>query len=66
VDAYLKDEGAEPFVFGAGHRVGVPKAIEMHPKVAKFPADEATTPGLCRTIMRTAVIRGGRAADEQA
>ena len=54
--AYLKDENAEPFVFKSGHRVDVAKAIEMHPQAKKVLADEATTPGLRRTMVMTAVI----------
>ncbi|MDP4006897.1 hypothetical protein [Methylobacterium sp. NEAU K] len=56
--AYLKDENAEPFVFESGHRVDVAKAIEMHPQAKKLLADEATTPGLRRTMVMTAVIMG--------
>jgi phosphoenolpyruvate-protein kinase (PTS system EI component) len=56
--AYLKDENAEPFVFKSGHRVDVAKAIEMHPQAKKVLADEATTPGLRRTMVMTAVIMG--------
>jgi len=56
--AYLKDENAEPFAFKSGHRVDVAKAIEMHPQAKKVLADEATTPGLRRTMVMTAVIMG--------
>ena len=56
--AYLKDENAEPFVFKSGHRVDVAKAIEMHPQAKKLLAEEATTPGLRRTMVKTAVIMG--------
>ena len=56
--AYLKDEDAESFVFKSGHRVDVAKAIEMHPQAKKVLADEATTPGLRRTMVMTAVIMG--------
>ncbi|MCJ2117120.1 hypothetical protein MKK65_11195 [Methylobacterium sp. J-001] len=56
--AYLKDENAEPFVFKSGHRVDVAKAIEMHPQAKKVLTDEATTPGLRRTMVMTAVIMG--------
>jgi hypothetical protein len=58
VGAYLKDEGAEPFAFGSGHRVDMAKAIEMHPQASKLLADEATTVGLRRTMIRTAVVMG--------
>jgi len=57
-DAYLKDEGAEPFAFKSGHRVDVAKAIEMHPQAKVLLADKATTPGLRRTMVMTAVIMG--------
>jgi hypothetical protein len=57
-DAFLKDEGVEPFAFKSGHRVDVAKAIEMHPQAKKLLADEATTPGLRRTMVMTAVIMG--------
>ena len=56
--AYLKDEGAEPFVFKSGHRVDVAKAVEMHPQAKNLLADKATTPGLRRTMVKTAVIMG--------
>ena len=56
--AYLKNENAEPFVFKSGHRVDVAKAIEMHPQAKKVLTDEATTPGLRRTMVMTAVIMG--------
>ena len=56
--AYLKDEGAEPFVFESGHRVDVAKAVEMHPQAKNLLADKATTPGLRRTMVKTAVIMG--------
>ena len=57
-DAYLEDEGAKPFVFKSGHRVDVAKAIEMHPQAKNLLADKATTPGLRRTMVKTAVIMG--------
>ena len=56
--AYLMDGNPEPFVFKSGHRVDVAKAIEMHPQAKKLLADEATTPGLRRTMVTTAVIMG--------
>jgi hypothetical protein len=57
-DAYLKDEGAEPFAFKSGHKIDVAKAIEMHPQAKKLLADETTSPGLRRTMVMTAVIMG--------
>ena len=57
-DAYLKDESAEPFTFQSGHRVDVAKAIEMHPQAKKLLADSATSSGLRRTMVTTAVIMG--------
>lgn len=56
--AYLKDGNAEPFVFKSGHRIAVSKAIEMHPQARKLLAEEATTPGLRRTMVMTALIMG--------
>ncbi|WP_342111605.1 hypothetical protein [Methylobacterium sp. SI9] len=56
--AYLKDEDAAPFAFKSGHTVDVAKAIEMHPQAKKLLADKATTPGLRRTMVKTAVILG--------
>ncbi|MBE7201824.1 MAG: hypothetical protein INR70_29030, partial [Parafilimonas terrae] len=56
--AYLKDEGAKPFAFKSGHTIDVAKAIEMHPQSKALLADKATTPGLRRTMVRTAVILG--------
>ena len=56
--AYLTDANAEPFVFKSGHRVDVAKAIEMHPQAKKLLAEEATTPGLRRTMVMTAVLMG--------
>jgi len=56
--AYLKDDGAPPFAFKSGHTIDVAKAIEMHPQAKKLLADEATTPGLRRTTVMTAVIMG--------
>ena len=48
----------EPFAFKSGHTVDVAKAIEMHPQAKKLLADEATTPGLCRTMVMTAIVMG--------
>ncbi|SEH81013.1 hypothetical protein SAMN02799636_03976 [Methylobacterium sp. 275MFSha3.1] len=56
--AYLKDESAKPFAFKSGHTADVAKAIEMHPQAKKLLAVEATTPGLRRTMVKTAVIMG--------
>ena len=56
--AYLKDEGAPPFAFKSGHTIDVAKAIEMHPQAKTLLADKATTPGLRRTMVKTAVIMG--------
>jgi hypothetical protein len=56
--AYLKDEAAPPFAFKSGHRIDVAKATEMHPQAKKLLADKATTPGLRRTMVKTAVIMG--------
>jgi len=56
--AYLADEAAEPFTFKSGHTVDVAKAIEQHPQAKKLLADEATQPGLYRTMVTTAVIMG--------
>ncbi|MBP28129.1 hypothetical protein [Methylobacterium sp.] len=56
--AYLKDENAKPFAFKSGHTVDVAKAIEMHPQAKKLLADKDTTPGLRRTMVKTAVIMG--------
>lgn len=56
--AYLEDENAKPFAFKSGHRVDVAKAIEMHPQAKKLLADKDMTPGLRRTMVKTAVIMG--------
>lgn len=56
--AYLKDENAKPFTFKSDHRIDVAKAIEMHPQAKKLLADKAATPGLRRTMVKTAVIMG--------
>jgi len=56
--AYLKEEGASPFAFKSGHTIDVAKAIEMHPQAKKLLADEATTPGLRRTMVKTAIVMG--------
>ena len=56
--AYLKDEAAKPFAFKSGHTIDVAKAIEMHPQAKTLLADKATTPGLRRTMVKTAVIMG--------
>jgi hypothetical protein len=56
--AYLKDEGAKPFAFKSGHTIDVAKAIEQHLQAKKLLADKATTPGLRRTMVKTAVIMG--------
>jgi hypothetical protein len=56
--AYLKDESAKPFAFKSGQTIDVAKAIEMHPQAKKLLADEATTPGLRRTMVMTAVTMG--------
>ena len=57
-DAFLKDEGAKPFAFKSSHRIDVGKAIDMHPQAKKLLADKDTTPGLRRTMVKTAVIMG--------
>ncbi|MCJ2073183.1 hypothetical protein MKK75_31105 [Methylobacterium sp. J-030] len=57
-DAYLKNENAPPFAFKSGHTIDVAKAIEMHPQAKKLLADEASSPGLRRTMVMTAVIMG--------
>ncbi|MCJ2084847.1 hypothetical protein MKK88_02415 [Methylobacterium sp. E-005] len=56
--AYLANESAKPFAFKSGHTIDVAKAIEMHPQAKKLLADEATKPGLGRTMVKTAVILG--------
>jgi hypothetical protein len=56
--AYLKDEGAKPFAFKSGHTIDVAKATNMHPQAKAVLADKKTTPGLRRTMVRTAVILG--------
>jgi len=56
--AGLNDEDSEPFAFESGHTINVAKAIEMHPPAKKLLADKATTPGLRRTMVMTAVIIG--------
>ncbi|SFM96633.1 hypothetical protein [Methylobacterium pseudosasicola] len=56
--AYMKDEDAKPFAFKSGHSIDVAKAIEMHPQARKLLAEEATPPGLRRTMVMTAVIMG--------
>ena len=53
-----KDQNAEPFAFKSGHRIDVATAIEQHPQAKKLLADKATTPGLRRTMVVTAVIMG--------
>jgi phosphoenolpyruvate-protein kinase (PTS system EI component) len=57
-DAYLEDENAKPFAFKSGHTIDVAKAIEMHPQAKKLLADKATSPGLRRTMVMTAVVMG--------
>lgn len=54
--AYLKDGNAKPFAFESGHTVDVAKAIGMRSQAKKLLADEATTPGLRCTMVKTAVI----------
>ena len=44
--AYLKDEGAPPFVFKSGHTVDVAKAIEMHPQAKTAPGRRGDQAGL--------------------
>ena len=56
--AYLKDGNAPPFDFKSGHTIDVAKAIEMHPQAKTLLAEKATTPGLRRTVVKTAVIVG--------
>lgn len=56
--AFENDPGAAPFQFKSGHRIDVARAIEMHPQARKLLADEATTPGLRRTMISTAIILG--------
>lgn len=57
-EAYMKDEGAPPFVFSSGHRIDVGRAIDIHPQAKTLLADEATAPGPHRTMVKTAVIMG--------
>ena len=54
--AFLLDEDAPSFVLSSGHRIDVGRAIDMHPQAKKLLANEATEPGLRRTIAKTAVI----------
>ena len=56
--AFLKDEGAPPFVFKSGHRIDVARAIKMHPEAKALLADKATASDLLRTMVVTAVIMG--------
>ncbi|MGU3663162.1 hypothetical protein ACLBX9_03055 [Methylobacterium sp. A49B] len=56
--AYLKGEDAKPFAFKSGHTIDVAKAIEMHPQAKKLLADKDTTPGLRRTMVKTAISMG--------
>lgn len=56
--AYESDPSAEPFAFASGHRIDIAQAIEMHPQARKLLADEATSAGLRRTMIRTAIIMG--------
>ena len=56
--AFLKDEGAPPFTFSSGHRIDAGRAIDMHPQAKKLLADDTTTPGLRRTMVKTAIIMG--------
>ena len=56
--AILKNEGAKPFAFKSGHTIDVAMAIEMHPQAKKLLDDKDTTPGLRRTMVKTAVILG--------
>ncbi|MCJ2015833.1 hypothetical protein MKK84_00060 [Methylobacterium sp. E-065] len=56
--AYLTDESAPPFAFKSGHTIDVAKAIEMHPQAKALLADEATKPGLRRTMVKTAIVMG--------
>ncbi|MCJ2021039.1 hypothetical protein MKK84_27065 [Methylobacterium sp. E-065] len=55
---YLADESAKPFTFKSGHTIDVAKAIEMHPQARALLADEATKPGLRRTMVKTAIVMG--------
>jgi len=57
-EADLKDETAKPFAFKSGHTVDMAKAIETHPQAKTLLADKATIPGLRRTMVMTALIRG--------
>ena len=41
-----------------GHRLDVAKAVEAHPQAKKLLADKATSPGLRRTMVMTAIIMG--------
>ncbi|MBE7181572.1 MAG: hypothetical protein INR71_10265 [Terriglobus roseus] len=54
----MRIESATPFAFKPGYAIDVAKAIEMHSQAKKVLADEATTPGLRRTMLRTAIILG--------
>ena len=54
--AYLKDEAAKPFVFKSGHRIEVAKPTKMYPQTKKLLADNATTEGFRRAMVKTAII----------
>ena len=41
---------------GDGYRIDVAEAVEKHPHAKKLLADEATTPGLRRTIVKTTIV----------
>ncbi|MGU3468692.1 hypothetical protein ACLBXO_27985 [Methylobacterium sp. C33D] len=56
--ASVKDKAVKPFAFTSGDTIDVAEAIEMHPQAKKLLADEATTPGLRRTMVKAAVIMG--------
>jgi hypothetical protein len=54
--AYLADEDAKAFALKSGRTIDVAKASGMRPQAKNHQTEEATTPGLRRAMMKTAVV----------
>ena len=55
VDAYMADPMAPPFVFGAGYRLNLAKAIRRHPGANDFVQRSGAGPQLKRPFVEAAI-----------
>ena len=55
VDAYMADPMAPPFVFAAGYRLNLARAIRRHPGASDFIARSGAGPQLKRPFVEAAI-----------